>query len=150
MLRNGLKNNFHLGSAEETFHFGYKLGKEAPKNTIFSLFGPMGAGKTTLVKGIASGAIDYDAKHVTSPTFSYLNIYQSPKARLFHFDLYRLKDEKEFLDFGFEEYLFQEEVTCIEWSERIASLLSSLNAVILSLKIITETTRLIEVTHGPD
>ena len=110
-------------SPEETLSFGQELGACAPKNSIFCLFGDLGAGKTTLIKGIVAGATGLPASHVSSPTFVYLNIYSSPKMSLYHFDLYRLKNEREFLELGFEEYFFLDGIVCIEWSERIPSLL---------------------------
>jgi len=109
-------------SSEETIALGHKVGKCLSDNTIVCFFGDLAAGKTTLIKGIASGVAGYPQDQVNSPTFVYLNIYEGSK-KLYHFDLYRLQGADEFLSMGFDEMLFAGGVTCIEWSERIESLL---------------------------
>lgn len=112
---------FHTRSKEETEALGFATAKTLPPNTILCLFGDLGAGKTTFVKGIAAG-LGIDPAQVNSPTFVIMNMYQGDKA-LYHFDLYRLTDQDEFLSMGFEEYLFGGGVSCVEWSERIADLI---------------------------
>jgi tRNA threonylcarbamoyladenosine biosynthesis protein TsaE len=109
-------------SAEETFHLGYSLGENLPENCIVCFFGHLGVGKTTFIKGLAQGAAGTAPEHVSSPTFVYLNIYQGTKT-IYHFDLYRLRDIDEFLSMGFDELFFAGGICCLEWSERIASLL---------------------------
>jgi tRNA threonylcarbamoyladenosine biosynthesis protein TsaE len=79
------------------------------------LSGEMGAGKTTLVKAVAEALGSPDT--VSSPTFSVVNEYLYPGGSLYHFDLYRLKDENELWDAGFEEYLASGNVCLIEWPE---------------------------------
>lgn len=86
------------------------------------LKGDLAAGKTTLVKGIAKGFGGFSEEAVNSPTFVYLNIYEG-KRPIYHFDLYRIDDPREFIHMGFDEYLFSDGVCCIEWSERIAQYL---------------------------
>jgi tRNA threonylcarbamoyladenosine biosynthesis protein TsaE len=109
-------------SAKETIDFGYSVGMQLAPGSIVCLFGDLGAGKTTLIKGIVA-ALSGSAPHdVCSPTFSYLNIYEG-KCLVYHFDLYRLGGPEDFLSMGFEEYLFSHGISCLEWSERIASLL---------------------------
>lgn len=85
---------------------------------MICFFGELAAGKTTLIKGLVHGAADYDPSLVQSPTFNYLNIYEGSK-RICHFDLYRLEGPEDFFTMGFEEYLEQETICCIEWAERI-------------------------------
>jgi tRNA threonylcarbamoyladenosine biosynthesis protein TsaE len=108
-------------SARETHAFGIRVAKQFPHKTTFALFGDLGSGKTTFVRGFAQSAMGVGAKTVCSPTFNYLNIYQGKRA-LYHFDLYRLPNEQEFIFSGFEEML-QEELCVIEWAEKIPSLL---------------------------
>lgn len=138
MLRNGLKLTEEriLSTLDETFVFGRDiLGKEAQANDIFCLFGPLGAGKTTLVKGIVAGFNGICPHYVTSPTFSLLNIYEGLQGRnVYHFDLYRLENSEQFLALGFDEYLSAEGICCIEWSEKIEPLLSNwpIKKIILS------------------
>jgi len=106
-------------SAAATFAAGVSLGKTLTSNAILAFFGDLGAGKTTFIKGVAS---IFSSDTITSPTFTYLHIY-SGKLPLYHFDLYRIRSEKDFIDLGFTEY-FQSGVIClIEWAEKIESLL---------------------------
>jgi tRNA threonylcarbamoyladenosine biosynthesis protein TsaE len=109
-------------SSEDTMLFGRKFGLQLEVDSIVCLFGTLGAGKTTFIKGLAAGFADVDPREVNSPTFTYLNIYSGLKT-LYHFDLYRLKGVDDFLSMGFEEYFHSGGMCCIEWSERVASIL---------------------------
>lgn len=111
---------FLTTSASETEEIGRSIGKLVKKGDVLCLTGDLGAGKTTLVKGIAKEYAGVSSSDVTSPTFTYLNIY-SEKNTLYHFDLYRLSSSNEFLEAGFSEFLFAEGVCCIEWPERLPS-----------------------------
>ncbi len=88
---------------------------------IFLFYGEMGAGKTTLIKSICEylGATD----PATSPTFSIVNEYATPQGTIYHFDFYRLKNETEALDMGYEEYFYSGNYCFIEWPEKISGLL---------------------------
>jgi len=109
-------------SAEDTILYGRKIGLELAPNSIVCLFGDLGAGKTTLIKGIAAGFSNVNPREVNSPTFTFLNIYSGLKT-IYHFDLYRLKGPEDFLSMGFDEYFQAGGICCIEWSERIGSIL---------------------------
>lgn len=109
-------------SSAETWAIGRQLGGQLAPGAILCLFGDLGAGKTTLVKGIAEGLHGQGMAEVTSPTFTYLNIYAGA-IPLYHFDLYRLRDADEFLSMGFEEFLHAGGVCCVEWSEKIKPLI---------------------------
>lgn len=148
MLKSGskLKNScsFLVSSCEETLDLGRRLGQQAQPNNIYCFFGTLGSGKTTLIKGIAEGGIGIDPNVVNSPTFPLLNVYQgSSQKKLYHFDLYRLRNTSEFLNLGFEEYLFSNEICCIEWSERIEQILNNLSVIKISLQIQENGCRLI-------
>ena len=93
------------------------------KFKIFTFSGGLGAGKTTLIKTILKKCgIEEDV--VTSPTFTYLNQYKNKKDQNFyHFDLYRIESEKEFVDLGFEQYLDEDGFAFIEWPEVIEEIL---------------------------
>ncbi|WP_419700553.1 tRNA (adenosine(37)-N6)-threonylcarbamoyltransferase complex ATPase subunit type 1 TsaE [Mucilaginibacter sp. NFX135] len=93
----------------------------AANNRIFLFYGDMGAGKTTLIKSLCSFLGTADA--VTSPTFAIVNEYQGPKDKIYHFDFYRLKDQTEALDMGYEEYFYAGAYCFIEWPEKIPDLL---------------------------
>lgn len=89
---------------------------------IWLFYGEMGSGKTTLIRHVvnAMGV----AGPVASPTFSMVNVYGESEANpIYHFDLYRLKNEMEALDFGFDEYLTSGNRCLIEWPEKVSGLL---------------------------
>jgi tRNA threonylcarbamoyladenosine biosynthesis protein TsaE len=119
-------------SDQETKKFGKELAQNLHGGDVICLYGELGAGKTTLVKGIAEGLIINE--DITSPTFTLMNIYKLPPSRsrgdeplahtLVHIDTYRLKDEKELLEIGVEDYLGKPDTICIiEWPEKIEGLL---------------------------
>jgi tRNA threonylcarbamoyladenosine biosynthesis protein TsaE len=110
-----------LNSAEVAQAFGERWAANLKGGEIFALSGVLGAGKTQLVKGLARG-LGYRGQ-VTSPTFTLVNEYVGGRLPLYHIDLYRVKNEKEAIGFGLEEYLPSAGVTVIEWPEMILSLL---------------------------
>jgi len=109
-------------SPEETFALGEKLGlllvREPEWPRLVTLYGDLGAGKTTFLKGLISGATGISPEEVTSPTFTTLHLYEGSRL-LYHFDLYRLEEPKEFFSQGFGELITEGELCCIEWPERI-------------------------------
>lgn len=109
-------------SAVETHELGRVLGEQLLPNSLVCFFGDLGAGKTTFIKGLASGVLGTQGEEVNSPTFTYLNIYHGTKT-LYHFDLYRLHDADEFLSMGFDEVFDAGGVTCLEWAEKIIALI---------------------------
>ncbi len=129
-------------SAEDTLAWGERLGKTLLPGTILALQGDLGAGKTSLVKGISRGALGVDPREVTSPTFTYLNIYTSGELSLYHFDLYRLNTHTDFLGLGFDEYFHSGGICCIEWPEKILSLLPA-GTRFIHLSYLEENQRLI-------
>ena len=92
----------------------------APK--LIVLRGDLGAGKTTLVKGVASALGAAEMEDVTSPTFTLVHEYVGPKVRLFHLDLYRLETERELLTLGLDEMVESEDaLVLVEWGEKFPS-----------------------------
>jgi tRNA threonylcarbamoyladenosine biosynthesis protein TsaE len=91
------------------------------QNKVFAFSGQLGAGKTTLIKQFCKqlGV----SENVSSPTFSLVNNYTAPAGTIYHFDFYRLKNEEEAYDIGFEEYLYSNQICLIEWPEMVAGLL---------------------------
>jgi tRNA threonylcarbamoyladenosine biosynthesis protein TsaE len=133
MARNRIDpGTIYTSSADETVAFGAQLGHAVREGAIICLFGDLGTGKTTLVKGIVTALTETKPEEVCSPTFTYLNIYEG-KCKVYHFDLYRLRGVEDFLSLGFEEYLFSQGVCCLEWGERIASILPE-NTLYINLK----------------
>lgn len=130
-------------SRDETIQFGESLGKRLSPNSIVCFKGDLGAGKTTLIKGIAKGTGYSQIEEVNSPTFVFMNVY-SGKKTLYHFDLYRLHNAEEFLSMGFDEYFYADGICCIEWSERIADLLPD-NCIHIEMQHYEEGKRMIYI-----
>lgn len=97
--------------------------REFPTKTIFLLYGNLGSGKTTLVQ--IFGNIMNVREHITSPTFSILHEYHFNHQKIYHFDLYRIKNFNELKEIGFEDFLFDNNYCLIEWPEMVENLLKS-------------------------
>lgn len=121
MARPILENSLFLPTLKDTEYLGSELSKDLKKNDLMAFFGEVGAGKTTLIKSIVS-ALGFSKNEVTSPTFTYMNIYEGI-IPIFHFDLYRINNENDFLEKGFDEYFDNEGICLIEWAEKIPLLL---------------------------
>lgn len=104
-----------LNGAEETEAFGAALWRALPQKCLVFLYGDLGAGKTTLVRGLLRAAGYRNA--VKSPTYSLVEEYDLAGRRLFHFDLYRLKDPEELEWMGMEDYLRQTALCFVEWPQ---------------------------------
>lgn len=95
------------------------------------LRGDLGAGKTTLVKGIAAAMGAAEAEDVVSPTFTLVHAFDGPRARLYHLDVYRLETERELATLGIEEMVEEPNaLVIVEWGEKFASLVESADAEI--------------------
>jgi len=95
--------------------------QQASSQKIFLFYGEMGAGKTTLIKALCT-ELGVEGQ-VSSPTFAIVNEYAAKQGKVFHFDFYRLKNQNEALDMGYEEYFYSGEYCFIEWPEKIPDLL---------------------------
>jgi len=117
------KKRFKTRSEAGTLAMGERVAEmllPAPK--LYILRGDLGAGKTTLVKGIAAALGAADAEEVTSPTFTLVHEYRGPKVRLFHLDLYRLETEQALLTLGLEEIAEEPDgLVLVEWGEKFPS-----------------------------
>lgn len=112
---------FESNSAEDTFAFGQKLGREAVPGEIICLDGDLGVGKTVLTQGFAAGlGID---DYVNSPTFNIVKEYEGGRLPLYHFDVYRIGDPSEMEEIGYEDYFYGQGVSIIEWPGQIEELL---------------------------
>jgi tRNA threonylcarbamoyladenosine biosynthesis protein TsaE len=107
-------------SEEETIALGEKLAQQLPSRVVVLLIGNLGAGKTTLAKGIVKGLGAAAPEDVSSPTFTLIHEY-GPK--VYHVDLYRLEEEREAATLGLEEIFDREAVVLIEWGERFPGLI---------------------------
>jgi tRNA threonylcarbamoyladenosine biosynthesis protein TsaE len=110
-------------SAEETIVFGRTLtGLLAPPKLVL-LRGDLGAGKTTLVKGIAAAFEAAAEEDVTSPTFTLVHEYRGPRANLFHIDLYRIDTQRELETLALDDLRDEKNILLIEWGEKFPRLL---------------------------
>ena len=105
----------------DTYSLGQRLGREAKKGDIFCLNGDLGVGKTVFTQGFAAGL--GITEPVNSPTFTILQQYDEGRLPLYHFDVYRIGDVSEMDEVGYEDCLYGDGVTLIEWPERIEELL---------------------------
>jgi tRNA threonylcarbamoyladenosine biosynthesis protein TsaE len=105
-------------SAEETIAFGRRLAGELSPPLIVVLRGDLGAGKTTLVKGIAEGFEAALAEDVTSPTFTLVHEYRGPRVTLYHIDLYRIDTPRDLETLGLDDLLAPNCILLIEWGEK--------------------------------
>jgi tRNA threonylcarbamoyladenosine biosynthesis protein TsaE len=109
-------------SSEETIRLGKCLGDLLRPGDVVALIGDLGAGKTTLAKGIAAGAGVADENEVTSPSFVLVNEYQG-RFPIYHVDLYRLEEAMEVESLGWEEFIFGGGISLLEWAEKIPEIL---------------------------
>jgi tRNA threonylcarbamoyladenosine biosynthesis protein TsaE len=105
-------------SADETIAFGRSLTELLKPPKLVLLRGDLGAGKTTLVKGIAEGFQAAGEEDVTSPTFTLVHEYRGPQANLYHIDLYRVDTPRQLETLGLDDLIAEDSVLLIEWGEK--------------------------------
>jgi len=108
-------------SAEETFEFGKKLGKQACPGQIYTLIGDLGVGKTVFTQGLAKGLDITEA--ISSPTFTIVQVYEDGRLPFYHFDVYRIGDIEEMEEIGYDDYFFGQGICMIEWANLIEEIL---------------------------
>ncbi len=126
-----------LENLEATARLGQRLGELAEAGDIITLAGSLGAGKTTLTQSIGQGLQVPPACYITSPTFSLLHEYPG-RLPLYHMDLYRLTCQ-EIIDLGFEDYLYGEGLSVVEWPDRLAEIMPQ-DRLQIELELTSETT----------
>jgi tRNA threonylcarbamoyladenosine biosynthesis protein TsaE len=107
-------------SAEETISFGRTLAEMLASPKLVLLRGDLGAGKTTLVKGIAAAFEAAQEEDVTSPTFTLIHEYRGPHANLYHIDLYRIDTQRELDTLALDDLRSENSILLIEWGEKFA------------------------------
>ena len=120
---------FIVNTIEETEKLGIQIGKLCNRGDIICLIGDLGTGKTHLTKGIAKGLEIQD--NITSPTFNIVNEYDNGRLKFYHFDVYRVNDPDEIAAIGFDEYIFGDGVSVIEWANYIEELIPKDNLTII-------------------
>ncbi len=108
-------------SEKETKALGQKIGENAKPNDVICIIGDLGVGKTIISKGIAEGL--GIRENITSPTFTIVNEYETGRLGLYHFDTYRISDEDEMYEIGFDEYINKGGICVIEWADTIRNLI---------------------------
>ncbi|GAA0117492.1 tRNA (adenosine(37)-N6)-threonylcarbamoyltransferase complex ATPase subunit type 1 TsaE [Clostridium senegalense] len=124
---------FIVNTVEETQKLGIQIGKLCNSGDIICLIGDLGTGKTHLTKGIALGLEINES--ITSPTFNIVNEYDDGRLKFYHFDVYRVNDPDEIAAIGFDEYIFGDGVSVIEWANYIEELIPEDNLTILLEKV---------------
>jgi tRNA threonylcarbamoyladenosine biosynthesis protein TsaE len=117
-MTTGAMKTFQTHSAEETTELGRRLAAELKPGSIVLLRGDLGAGKTTMVKGIAEGFQAAKADDVTSPTFTLIHEYRGPAVTLFHIDLYRIDTQRELDTLALDDLMTPQSILLIEWGEK--------------------------------
>jgi len=136
-------------SPEETIELGRKIGSQLKGGEVIAVCGPLGSGKTHLIKGIATGAGAEDRRQVNSPTFVIVNEYKG-RLDIFHIDAYRLNSIAEFEMLGFDDFCHPQSVVLIEWADKVESALRAVDYVRIELEHAGETKRKIHVRNLPE
>lgn len=130
---------------EEMLHIGECLAKLLKAPMLIYLQGPLGAGKTTLVRGMLRGLGHQGS--VKSPTYTIVEPYHLPSEMIYHFDLYRLNDPEELEALGFRDYLSSTAICLLEWPERAAAILPKADAeIVMSYRSSDSNCRLVAVS----
>jgi tRNA threonylcarbamoyladenosine biosynthesis protein TsaE len=120
-------------SVEKTFETGKKIGSLLEPGKVVCLSGPLGSGKTTLIKGIAAGAGAAKPELVNSPTYVIVNEYQG-RFNIFHIDAYRINTIAEFEALGFEEFIGPDSAVLIEWADKVAQALEGFDCIHIEMQ----------------
>lgn len=140
-----MTREFTTKSAEETVALGRELAKMLAPPKLVVLSGDLGAGKTTLVKGIAQGFRAASEEDVTSPTFTLIHEYRGPSVTVYHIDLYRIDTQRELDTLALDDLMSEKGVLLIEWGEKFARFKRERD-VEVTLNRVAEDERLITVT----
>ncbi|MBR1848015.1 MAG: tRNA (adenosine(37)-N6)-threonylcarbamoyltransferase complex ATPase subunit type 1 TsaE [Lachnospiraceae bacterium] len=108
-------------SPEETFRVGEEIGQKACPGDVYTLIGDLGVGKTLFTQGVAKGLEIEEA--ISSPTFTIVQVYEEGRLPFYHFDVYRIGDVDEMDEVGYEDYVYGDGVSMIEWADLIEEIL---------------------------
>jgi tRNA threonylcarbamoyladenosine biosynthesis protein TsaE len=141
-----MTQQFRTTSEAETIALGERIARELPARAVVLLIGNLGAGKTTLAKGIVHGLDAAAPDEVSSPTFTL--IHEFGNGRVYHIDLYRLDELRELATLGLDELFDRDALVLIEWGERFPQILPAERTEI-RIRTIGDDEREIEVTTLP-
>ena len=139
-----MTREFTTTSPQETIALGKELAASLAPPKLVLLRGDLGAGKTTLVKGIAEGFEAASQNDVTSPTFTLIHEYRGPSATLYHIDLYRVDTQRELETLGLDDLMDDRSVLLIEWGDKFERFARERD-VEVALERISENERLIKL-----
>jgi tRNA threonylcarbamoyladenosine biosynthesis protein TsaE len=153
MSDEGDKGGFEIvsGSTAETIEIGRKVGAALKGGEVIALVGPLGSGKTHLIKGIAAGAGATDSGCVNSPTFVIVNEYLSEGDGLdvYHIDAYRIESDGEFDMLGFDDFCYRRSVVVIEWADKVEGALKGVECIRIEMSHVDEERRGICLRNAP-
>ena len=141
-----MTREFTTKSPEETIALGRELASLLTPPKLVVLRGDLGAGKTTLIKGIAEGFNAASQEDVTSPTFTLIHEYSGPSATLYHIDLYRVDTQRELETLGLDDLTSEHSVLLIEWGEKFERFQNERDVEIV-LERVSENERRIKVNE---
>lgn len=121
MKNNIYQKKYDSFDPDTTYQIALDLASVIKAGTIICLEGDLGVGKTVFAKGLAKGLGILDP--ITSPTFTLVNVYEEGRLPLYHFDVYRIGDEEEMYEIGYEDYFYGQGVALVEWPSRISGLI---------------------------
>jgi tRNA threonylcarbamoyladenosine biosynthesis protein TsaE len=136
-------------SPEQTIEIGRGIGERLKGSEVIAVCGPLGSGKTHLIKGIAAGAGASDSREVNSPTFVIVNEYEG-RLDIYHIDVYRIDSVDEFERIGFDDFCRPQSVVLIEWADKIESALKGLDYIRIELSHVGQKKRGILIENAPE
>ena len=136
-------------SPDHTIELGKAIGSLLQGGEVFAIEGPLGSGKTHLIKGIALGVGAEQMDQVNSPTFVLVNEYQG-RLDMYHIDAYRLENPRDFEMLGFDDFLYDSSVVLVEWANKVRQVLAPLNPIRIELAHTSQTGRAVNITGAPD
>lgn len=136
-------------SPQETIELGTTIGRQLKGGEVIAIVGPLGSGKTHLIKGIAAGAGATDSRAVNSPTFVIINQYAG-RFDIYHIDAYRVDSIAEFEMLGFDDLCYPESVVLIEWADKVEAVLGDVDPIRIDLSHVDTTSRTLLVRNAPN
>ena len=134
----------HSHSVRDTERIAAELARTLTGGEVIALYGDLGAGKTQFTRGVVIG-LGGNGHDVSSPTFVLLNVYQTPRLKVFHLDAYRVAGADDFDAIGFSELLEQGGVVVVEWPTRVEDLLPRTSRINVHLETISALGRRIRI-----
>jgi tRNA threonylcarbamoyladenosine biosynthesis protein TsaE len=135
-------------SPRETIDLGARIGRQLKGGEVVAIVGPLGSGKTHLIKGIATGAGAEDSRAVNSPTFVIINQYAG-RLDIYHIDAYRIDSAAEFEMLGFDDLCYPESVVLIEWADKVEAVLRDIDPIRIDLSHAGKNVRTVRIRNAP-